>query len=194
MESLASPVASERETQAQTGQDTQPVMTEQCVEDSPLPPDSEDPALLCPSPQIQDAGTSSSAAFSPPSGPEMTRPETPVSPPIATQSHTDPQVQYQVPQQLQVSQALFAQNQALIPTSVSQPLPQIHMSASQPLSSVSSSSPLHVSVSVPKQQPDPTAVSASVSKGGDAAAVQQHTHSEFNPLLKVRLNMMSFSA
>lgn len=192
LESLASPVASERETQPQTqavtGQDTRPVMPEA----SPLHSDPEDTPLLCPSPPIQDSGTSALPSFSPPAGPQMTLPgpEASLSPLIAPQSRTEPQVQYQVPHQLQVSQALFGQNQVQVQSSVSQPLPQIQASVcqlqvetavSQPQSSDhSSSSPLHVSVSVPRQQPDLTAVPANVSKGGDDSAVQQHTqNSEF---------------
>lgn len=207
MESLASPVTSERETQPQTqavsGQDPHSVMSDQCVEASPLHSDPEDTPLLCSSPRIQDSGTSASASFSPSAGPQMTLPGSETSPFIASQSCTEPQVQYQVPHQLQVSQALFAQNQVQIQSSVSQPLPQIQASVSQlqvqtavsqPQSSVHSSdhsspSPLHVSVSVPRQQPDPTAVPA-VSKGGDDSAVQQHTqNSEFNCcLIQVWLN------
>ncbi|XP_040925260.1 BRD4-interacting chromatin-remodeling complex-associated protein [Betta splendens] len=170
MESLASPVASER--------DTHPAMAE-CAEASPLQSDSEDAPLLCPSPPVPDAGTSSSAAFSPPPGPQLTLPGpgTPASPPTATQSHVDPPVPHLVPHQRHVSQALFAQNQVLVQASGPQPSPQVQMSAPPPLSSVHSSPPpLHVSVPVPQQQPDPTAVSAGVSKGGDAAAVRQHTH------------------
>ena len=175
MESLASPVPSERESQPQShavsGQDA--VMSDQCVEASPLHSDPGDAPLICPSPPSQDADGSAPATFSPPTGPRITLPESSV-PQI-----TAPEVQYQVPHQLQVSPALFAQNQ--IQSSVSQPLPQlqVQLSVPQPQSSVNTSvhsSPLRVSV--PQQQPEPTA--AGLSKGGDDSAVQQHTqNSEF---------------
>ncbi|XP_062296911.1 BRD4-interacting chromatin-remodeling complex-associated protein [Scomber scombrus] len=183
MESLASPVDSERETQQQT---------HACVEASPLPSDPDDTSLLCSSPPIQDTGRAASATFSPPAGPEIALPgpESSVPQTSAPQPLTEPQVQYQVPHQLQVSQALFTQNQVQIQPSVSQPLPQVQASVphsqvklqaqppvSQPQSLVHTSvhSPLHVSISVPQQQPDPTAASTSLSKGGDDSTVQQHT-------------------
>lgn len=198
MESLASPVASERETQTQThavsGQDARTGMSEQCVEASPLPSDPEDAPLICSPPPVQDAERPALASFSPPAGPVITLPgpESSVPQITAPQPHIEPQVQYQVPHQLQVSQALFAQNQVQIQSPVSQPLPQVQASASQlqvqssvsqpqssgDTSAHSSPSPLRVSVSVPQQQPDPTA--ACLSKGGDDSAVQQHTqNSEF---------------
>lgn len=183
MESLASPVPVERESQPQShaasGQDA--VMSDQCVEASPLHSDPEDAPLICPSPPSQDADRSAPASFSPPTGPRIALPESSV-PQITA---PDPQVHYQVPHQLQVSPALFAQNQ--IQSSVSQPLPQLQVqlhvqvqpSVPQPQSSVNTSvhsSPLRVSV--PQQQPEPTA--AGLSKGGDDSAVQQHTqNSEF---------------
>lgn len=183
MESLASPVPVERESQPQShavsGQDA--VMSDQCAEASPLHSDPEDAPLICPSPPSQDADRSAPASFSPPTGPRIALPESSV-PQITA---PDPQVQYQVPHQLQVSPALFAQNQ--IQSSVSQPLPQLQVqlqvqvqpSVPQPQSSVNTSvhsSPLRVSV--PQQQPEPTA--AGLSKGGDDSAVQQHTqNSEF---------------
>lgn len=206
MESLASPVASERETQQQTHavtvQDACTVMSDQCVEASPLPSDPDtDTPLLCSSPPIQDTGRAASATFSPPAGPQIALPgpESSVPQTSAPQPCTEPQAQYQVPHQLQVSQALFTQNQVQIQPSVSQPLPQVQASVphpqvklqaqlpvSQPQSLVHTSvhSPLHVSISVPQQQPDPTAASMSLSKGGDDSTVQQHTQiSEFHPPL-----------
>lgn len=193
METLASPVPSERETQPQTravsGQDTHTVMSDQCVEASPLHSDPEDTPLICSSPPLQEAETPPPTSFSPPagaqnvlSGPESSVPQPPI----------EPQIQYQVPHQLQVSQALFAQNPVQIQSSVSQPLPQVQASAPQVQLSVSqpqvntplhsSPSPLHVNVSVPQQQPDPTA--ASLSAEGDDSAVQQHTqNSESQPPL-----------
>nr|XP_020459805.1 glioma tumor suppressor candidate region gene 1 protein-like [Monopterus albus] len=198
MESLTTPEASERETQPQAhavfDQDTHTVMSDQCVEPSPLHSDPEDTPLLCPSPPIQDSGRTALATFSPPAGPHisLSGPESSVTQTTAPQPHIKPQVQYHFPHQLQVSQALFAQNQVQIQSSVSQPLPQVQtsvpqvrvqLSASQPLSSVrtsahSSPPPLHFSDSVPQQQPEPTAVSAGLSKGGDDAAVQQHTQNK----------------
>ncbi|XP_026163563.1 BRD4-interacting chromatin-remodeling complex-associated protein [Mastacembelus armatus] len=189
MEALTSPLANERETQPQTHaasvQDTHTVMSDQCVEASPLHSDPEDTPLLCSSPQIQDT------TFSPPVAPQITLPvpESPVPQATAPQPHIEPQVQYHVPNQLQVSQALFAQSQVQIQSSVSQPLPQAQPSVSQPQPSVhasvhSSPSPLRVSVSVPQQQPDATAASASLSKGGDSA-VQQHTQNKPTAALAV---------
>lgn len=202
MESLASPVPSERETQPQTravsGQHTHTVMSDHCVEASPLHSDPEDTPLICSSPHLQDAETPLPTTFSPPAGAQtvLPGPESPVPQITAPQSHIEPQVQYQVPHQLQGSQALFAQNPMQIQSSVSQPQPQVQASApqlqvqsaaSQPQSSIttplhSSPSPLHVSVSVPQQQLDPTA--AGLSKEGDDSAVLQHTqNSEFQPSL-----------
>nr|XP_046268459.1 BRD4-interacting chromatin-remodeling complex-associated protein [Scatophagus argus] len=182
MESLASPVTSERETQPQPhavpGQD-------QCAEASPLHSDPEDIPLICSSPPIQDPEGPAPSSFSPPARPQVAAPgpESSVPQVTAPQPRIDPQVQYQVPHQLQVSQALFALNQVQIQSPVPQPLPQVQVqsSVSQPQSSVStpvhsSPSPLHVSISVPQQQPDPTA--AGLSKGGDDSAVQQHTQNK----------------
>ncbi|XP_039993641.1 BRD4-interacting chromatin-remodeling complex-associated protein [Xiphias gladius] len=202
MESLASPVASERETQPQTravpGQDTHTVMSEQHVEASPLHSDPEDTPLLCSSPPIQDIGRTASATFSPPAGPQipLPGPESSVPQTTAPQPLIEPQVQYHAPQQLQVSQALFAQNQVQIQSSVSQPLPQVQVqvqvqvqpSVSQPQSSTqtsvrSSPASLLVSGSVPQQRPEPTA--ASLSKGGDDSAVQQHTQNKPTAALAV---------
>lgn len=191
MESLSSPVANERESQPQTrpvpGQDAHTIMSDQCVEASPLHSDPEDTSLLCSSPSLQDSGRPAMATFSPPAGPESSLSQT-----SAPQPPVEPQIQYQVPHQLQVSQALFAQNQVQIQSSVSQALPQVQVHVqpelqvqaqtqvhvqppvSQPQPSAHSSpSSLLVSVSVPQQQPDPTA--AGVSMGGDDSAVQQHT-------------------
>ncbi|KAM7376305.1 hypothetical protein PAMP_006047 [Pampus punctatissimus] len=199
MESLTSPVVSERETLQQmhavTSQDACTVMSDQCVEVSPLPSDPDDTPLFCSSPPIQDTGRAASATFSPPVGPQITLPgpESSVSQTTAPQPCTEPQIQYQVPHQLQVSQALFAQTQVQIQSSVSQPLPQVQASVShpqvklqaqpsvsqpQPLVHTSVHSPLHVSVSVPQQQPDPTAASMSLSKGEEDSTVQQHTQNK----------------
>lgn len=190
MEPLASPLANERESQhAVAGQDISTEMSDQCVEASPLPSDSEDTPLLCSSPPVQDTGRT----FSPPAGPPIALPgpESSVTESMSPLQQTESQVQYQLPHQLQVSQALYAQTQVQIHSPVSQPLQQTQASAPappqvqlQPQSLVhpsahSSPSPLHVSVSVPQQQPDPTA--ASLSTGGDDSSVQQNSqHSEFN--------------
>lgn len=206
MESLTSPVTSDRDTQPQphavSGQDTHTAMSDQCVEVSPLHSDPEDTQLICSPPQIQDTGRPASAAFSPPSGPQIVLPgpENPLPQTASSQRLIEPLVQYQVSHQLQVSQALFAHNQGQIQSavpkplsqaqasvsrpqaqaSISQPQVQAQLSVSQPQSSIhtsahSSLSPLRVSVSVPQQQPNPTAASAVLSKAGDDSAVQQHT-------------------
>lgn len=198
MESLASPVTSDRESQPQThavsGQDTCTVMSDQCVEVSPLHSDPENTPLICSPSQIQDTGRPAARTFSPPTGPQIALPgpENLVPQTTASQPHSEPLVQYEVPHQLQVSQALFAHNQLQIQSSVSKPLPQAQASVSQPQTQVSASqpqlsvsqpqpsihssqSPLPVSVSVPQQQPNPTAASAVLSKAGDDSAVQQHT-------------------
>lgn len=203
MESLASPVASERETQPQThavsGQDTCSVMSDQCVEASPVHSDPGETPLI--SPPIQDTERPAPTSFSSPAGPQITLPgpETSVPQITSPQPCIEPQVQYQVAHQLQVSQALFAPNQVQIQSSVSQPPPQVQASApqlqvqssvSQPQSSVDTpvhSSPLPVSVLVPQQQPDPSA--AGLSKGGDDSAVQQHTqNSQFQLKYDTRVN------
>lgn len=171
MEPLPSPVSTERETEPQShaasGQDARAVVSDQCVEASPLHSDPEDAPLVCSSPE-RPAPTSFSPQIALP-GPESSVPQI-----TAPQPRIEPQVQYQVPHQLQVSQALFTQNQL----SVSQPPPQLQVqvqsSVSPPLSSVHSSTP-PLRVSVPQQQPDPSAASACLSKGGDDSAVQQHT-------------------
>lgn len=186
MESLASPVTSDRESQPQThavsGQDTCTVMSDQCAEVSPLHSDPENTPLICSPSQIQDTGRPAARTFSPPTGPQIALPgpENSVPQTTASQPHSEPLVQYEVPHQLQVSQALFAHNQLQIQSSVSKPLPQAQASVSQPQPSNhtsihSSQSPLPVSVSVPQQQPNPTAASAVLSKAGDDSAVQQHT-------------------
>ncbi|XP_068573705.1 BRD4-interacting chromatin-remodeling complex-associated protein isoform X2 [Cebidichthys violaceus] len=182
MESLASPVSNERETQPQThavsGQDARTAMSDQCVEASPLRSDSVDTPLICSPSPIRDTERPAPTSFSPqipPPGPEGSV--------TAPQTRIEPQVQYQVPHQLRVSQALFAQNQVQIEPSVSQPPPQLQVqpSVSQPQSSVNApvhSSPPTLRVSVPQQQSDPTAASACLSKGGDESAVQQHTQNK----------------
>ncbi|KAK9533953.1 hypothetical protein VZT92_009038 [Zoarces viviparus] len=182
MESLASPVSNERETQPQTqavsGQDARTAMSDQCVQASPLHSDPVDTPLICSPSPIPDTERPAPTSFSPqipPPGPEgsVTTPQTRI----------EPQVQYQVPHQLQVSQALFAQNQVQIEPSVSQPPPQLQVQSpvSHPQSSVNApvhSSPPTLRVSVPQQQSDPTAASARLSKGGDDSAVQQHTQNK----------------
>ncbi|XP_044023443.1 BRD4-interacting chromatin-remodeling complex-associated protein isoform X2 [Siniperca chuatsi] len=203
LESLASPAANERETQPQThavsGQDTHTVMSDQCVEASPLHSDPEDTPLICASPPIQDTERLAQTSFSPPTGPQITLPGSESSVPqiTAPQPRVEPQVQYQVAHQLQVSQALFAQKQVQIQSSVSQPLPQVQASAPQPQSTVntsvhSSPSHLRVSVSVPQQQPDPMA--ASLSKGGDDSAVQQHTQNKPTAALVVESKAFTLDA
>lgn len=184
MESLASPGPSERETQPQapggSGQDPHAVMSDQCVETSSLHSDPEDTPLICSSPPLQDTETPPPPppSFTPPAGAQLALvgPEG-----SAAQPPTEPQVQYQVPRQLHVPQALFAQNPE------PQPLAKVQASAPPPQSSVSSCpSPLNVSVSVPQQQPDPTA--AGVSTGGDDdSAVQQHTQNSESQLPLVTL-------
>ncbi|XP_069567844.1 BRD4-interacting chromatin-remodeling complex-associated protein [Brachyistius frenatus] len=201
MESLASPVSTDRDTQPPThvvsGQDTCTLMSDQRVEVSPLHSDPEDAPLICSPPQIQDSGRPASDSFSPPAGPqigpESSVPQTTVPP----QPRIEPLVQYQVPPHLS---QVFAQNQVQIqsqPTpqvqaSVSQPQPQvqIQLSVSQPQPSIhtsvhSSPSPLRASVSVPQQQPDPTAAPAALSAGGDDSAAQQHTQNKPTAALAV---------
>ncbi|XP_034381503.1 BRD4-interacting chromatin-remodeling complex-associated protein [Cyclopterus lumpus] len=174
MESLASPVANEREAQAASGQDARTAMSDQCVEASPLHSDPADAPLICSPSPIQDTERPAPPSFStqiPAPGPEGSV--------TAPQSRIEPQVQYQVPHQLQASQALFAQNPVQIEPAVSQTRTQVQVqpSVSQPQSSVSASvhSPPPLRVSVPHQQPDPTAASARLSEGGGESAVQQHT-------------------
>ncbi|XP_035466523.1 BRD4-interacting chromatin-remodeling complex-associated protein [Scophthalmus maximus] len=198
MESLASPEADERETQRQThadpGQDAHTATSDQCVEASPLHSDPEDTPLPCSSPPVQDTERTAPAAFSPPAGPHeitLPGPESSVPQTAAPKLLVEPPAQYQVPPQLQVSQALFGQ----IQSSASQPLPQVQVqvkvqvqvqvqpSVSQPQSSTRQSSPALVSVSVPQQQPGPTA--AGLSQGGDKSAVQQHTQNKPTAALAV---------
>ncbi|KAF7652074.1 hypothetical protein LDENG_00101730 [Lucifuga dentata] len=190
-ESLASPMANERDTQPQThvvpGQtDTCPVMADQCVEVSPLPSDPEDAALLCSSPPIQVAGRTAPTSFSPPSGSlfAVSGPDNMVPQATVPQLYIEPQVQHQ----LQVPQALFPQPQ--LQASVPHPLPQASVAQVQVQSlghtSVHNSpSPLHVSVSVPQQQPDLAAVPASLSNGEEDPAVQQHTQNKPTAALAV---------
>ncbi|XP_076605529.1 BRD4-interacting chromatin-remodeling complex-associated protein isoform X1 [Chaetodon auriga] len=178
MESLASPVTNEGEAQPQThavsGQDTRAGMPDQRAEASPLHSEPEETPLICSSPPVQDAEGPAPTSFSPPAGPQI---ESSVAPVTAPQPRVEPQVQYQVSHQLQVSQALFAQSQVQIQSSVPQPQLQAQASAPQPQSSVHSSpSPVRVGVSVPQQQPDPTA--AGLSKGEDDSAAQQHTQNK----------------
>ncbi|XP_059209733.1 BRD4-interacting chromatin-remodeling complex-associated protein [Centropristis striata] len=133
LESLASPVAPERDTQPQSravsGQDARTVMSDQCVEASPLHSDPEDAPLICSPSPIQDSERPAPTSFSPQialSGPESSVQQ--ITPP---QPLIEPQVQYQAPHQLHVSQALFAQNQVQIQPPVSQPPPQLQASAPQ---------------------------------------------------------------
>ncbi|XP_028252004.1 BRD4-interacting chromatin-remodeling complex-associated protein [Parambassis ranga] len=177
MESLASPVAANRESQPQThavsGQDSHSMMSDQCVEVSPLHSDPDNTQVMCSPPQIQDSGRPASAAFSLQAGSQITLPESSVPQTAAPQ----PQAQYQVSHQLQASQALFVQNQVQIQSSVPQPPPQVQLSVSQP-QPLAHSRPSPLRVSVPQQQPAPTAASATLSKGGDDSAVQQHTQNK----------------
>ncbi|XP_034432805.1 BRD4-interacting chromatin-remodeling complex-associated protein isoform X1 [Hippoglossus hippoglossus] len=180
METLSSPVANERETQPPTHSVPDPdphnVTSDQCVEASPLSSDPEDTPLLCSSPPHLPQDTGRTAAFSPPAGAQMTPPAPERS---APQPLIEPQAQYQVPLQLQVSQALFIQNQVQLQSSVPQPRSSSHT----PAHSSSSSSPVLVSVPVPQQQPDPAA--ARLSKGGDDSAVQQQTQNKPTAALAV---------
>lgn len=170
------------------------MMSDQCVEVSPLHSDPDNTQVMCSPPQIQDSGRPASAAFSPQAGSQITLPESSVPQTAAPQ----PQAQYQVSHQLQASQALFAQNQVQLQSSVPQPPPQVQASVSQTKVQPSVSqvqvqlsvsqpqpsahiSPSPLRVSVPQQQPAPTAASATLSKGRDDSAVQQHTqNSEFS--------------
>uniref|UniRef100_UPI0037E72CE4 BRD4-interacting chromatin-remodeling complex-associated protein n=1 Tax=Semicossyphus pulcher TaxID=241346 RepID=UPI0037E72CE4 len=165
MESLPSPVTDERETQTQThavsGQDSRSVLSDQCVEDSPLHSDPEDTPLICSPAPVQDDERPAPSTFSPPAAPESSAAQITAPPP-----RIEPQVQYQGPHQVQLSQALFAQDQD-----------QVQSSVSQPPSSVQDSPPT-LRVPVPQQQSDPTAAPASLCKGGDEPAVQQHTHNK----------------
>ncbi|XP_041827710.1 BRD4-interacting chromatin-remodeling complex-associated protein isoform X2 [Melanotaenia boesemani] len=193
MEPLASPVSDDREIRPQTravsGQDSH-MMSDQCGEVSPLRSDPEDTPLICSPAHIQDTDRPASATFSPLTGSQIALLGPESSGPQTSAPHA--QVQYQVPHQLQASPAVFAQSQVQIKTSVSQPAPQVQVSVSvsQPQSSRhssvhGSSSPLRVSVSVPQQQPAPTAAAAILSKGGDNAAVQQHPHTKPTAALAV---------
>ncbi|XP_071375783.1 BRD4-interacting chromatin-remodeling complex-associated protein [Centroberyx affinis] len=212
MESLSSPVANEREAQPQThaviGQaDTRAVMADQCVEASPLPSDPEDTPLLCSSPPIQVTGSVAPASFSPPSGPPLATPGPENLVPQATVSHpqvqsqvhhqVQSQAQSQIHHQVQVPQALFPQSQVHVQASVPHvqaSVPHVQVSVPQPQSQslvpvqtsvYSSPSPLPVSVSVPQQQPDLMALSASLSNGGEDPAVQQHTQNKPTAALAV---------
>lgn len=171
VESLASPVTSERQTPPQTRvQDANAVVSDQHVEASPLHSDPENTPPICPTPPLQDAETPPPASFSPPAGTQIVLPGSEGSVP---QPLIEPQVQYQVPHQLHVPQALFAQNPVPVQVQV-----RVQPPVSQPQSSVSSPSPRSVSVSLPQQQPD--AAAARVSKEGNDSALQQHTqNSEF---------------
>ncbi|CAB1449633.1 unnamed protein product [Pleuronectes platessa] len=171
MEILSSP--SEREIQPQTHSVPDP--DPHIVTSSPLSSDPEDPPLLCSSPPHlpQDTGTTAPAAFSPPAGAQTTPPAPERS---APQPLIESQAQYQAPLQLQVSQALFDQNQVQLQSSVPQPRSSSQTPAHISSSSSSSSSPVLVSVPVPQQQPDPPA--ARLSKGGDDSAVQQQTQNK----------------
>ncbi|XP_034015828.1 BRD4-interacting chromatin-remodeling complex-associated protein isoform X2 [Thalassophryne amazonica] len=173
LETLDSPVVSEMENQPQTPADADPasctVMADQCVEASPLPSDPEDTPLLSSSPSTQDTA-----------GPlfTMSEPESSGPQPTVTISHMEPQLQYQGPQQ--VSQSMFDQTQVQPPVS----LPLVHTLAS------SSSSPLCVSVSVPQQQLDPVAPSASFSRDGEDPAVQ---HTQNKPTAALAVESKDFS-
>lgn len=156
------------------------MMSDQRVEASPLPSDSEDTALVGSSPPVQDTAP---ATLSPPAGPEITLsgPQSSVSESTAVQPEPEPEV----PHQLQVPPALFADPHIHSP--VSQPLPPAQTSVSHtPVDAVvsqtqpsvhpsvhSSPSRLHISVSVPQQQPRPTA--ACLSEGGEDSAVLQQS-------------------
>lgn len=171
MESLPSPVSDDRESQPQThagsGQDS--LLSDQCVEVSPLHSDPEDSSLICSPPQIQDTGRTAPPPFSPLPGPESSAQQT-----AAPQPRIEPQVQYPAPRQLHVSPALFGQNQVQIQASAS---PSVHPPVQI------SPTPLRSNVSVPQQQPDPSA--AVVSKAGDDSAVQQHTQNKPTAALAV---------
>ncbi|XP_054651696.1 BRD4-interacting chromatin-remodeling complex-associated protein isoform X2 [Dunckerocampus dactyliophorus] len=133
------------------------VMLDPCVDSSPLP--SEDTSLL---------GAFQSAAMFPNQDP-LLGPES--SPP-----------QYQDAPEFQGSQSLFVTSKRTLAAAqalASHPgsdfsLPQ----SSEPPFTPRGASPLHVSIPVPQQQPDPSA--ASLCGGGNDTPVQQHTlNSEF---------------
>ncbi|XP_041669143.1 BRD4-interacting chromatin-remodeling complex-associated protein [Cheilinus undulatus] len=156
MESLDSPVDNETQTQTQTQevsvQDS--VLSDPCVDDSPLHSDPTDTPLICSPPPVRDTETPAPTSFSPPSASESS-----VHPTPAPQPHIESQIHYQVPHQ--VSQASFVQKAGQL----------------QPQLSVQSS-PSSLRVSVPQQPSDPAAAPVSLSKGGDDPAVQQHTHNK----------------
>ncbi|MEQ2206443.1 hypothetical protein XENOCAPTIV_029358, partial [Xenoophorus captivus] len=168
IESLTSPVVSDREIQPQTSAVSEldaHVISGQCGEVSPHPSDLEDPLAICSPSLVHDTVKPAPTTYSPPPGPQTS----------ASQSHMEAQVQYQVPHQHQVPQSFFAETQVNVQSSVSQP------QSSSCTPAHSSPSPLHVNVSVPQQQTAPTTASAFLSKDGDEPALQQHTqNSEFN--------------
>lgn len=196
MESLDSPPANEIEApskiQLSIGQaDTLAALVDQCVEASPLPPDSEDALELCSSHPVQDTPSTASASFSPTNQPQVasSQPETPAA-----------QVPGHQPQSLiqpQVLQASLPQLQTLesVPQTQTQIQPQVHVleafvSHIQTQASVPQAHPQVVaqdqgsvfSMSVPHhqqhlqyQQPGAPLVPASLSTGAEEPAVQQHT-------------------
>lgn len=148
VETLASPVASERETRPRILDPDDPaLMPDSCMEVSPLTSDPEHTPPPCSTPPAD--------VPPPPPGPEGSAP-----------------VQYQAPHQ--ITKALFAPEQQVQP-----PVSQVQVQVQLAGSSVSSPPPLRASVSVPQQQPRPTA--AGLSDGGDESAVQQHKHSKPQP-------------
>lgn len=205
LETLASPVTSERETKSQTcGEDNHAVIPDQCVEASPLHPGPEDASLMSSTAPLQDPP----ASFSPNITVQIVLPEPEGS--VSQQS----QLQYQAPHQ--ISKDFFAQKQQIestvphsvlqieasaspVQSSVQQPVlqvqastppvqssvaqPELHVQASTP--PVQSSVPQpRSSVNAPSQplhisvsvpQQQPHPVAAGLSKEGDDSAVQQHT-------------------
>ncbi|KAM6968447.1 LOW QUALITY PROTEIN: BRD4-interacting chromatin-remodeling complex-associated protein [Tautogolabrus adspersus] len=164
MESLNSPVPDETGTRPETCafsvQDSHSVLSDPCVEDSPLHSDQEDTQLIySPLAPVPETETPVPTSFSPPAAPESSVPQT-----TASQPCNESQVQYQIPHQ--VSQALLAQKTG-----------PIQQCLSQPQSSVQNSPP-PLRVSVPQQPSDLTAAPASLSTGADEPAVQQHTHNK----------------
>uniref|UniRef100_A0A1A7YJ47 GLTSCR protein conserved domain-containing protein n=2 Tax=Iconisemion striatum TaxID=60296 RepID=A0A1A7YJ47_9TELE len=183
MEPLTPPTTDDGETRPQTGpvcEQEVHMMSGQCGEVSPHHPEPENPPLICSPTQSQDT-VRQTAAFSPPTGSESLLTQT-----SAPQVCSEPQVQHQDPHQLQVSQAILAETQVDVQSSVSQLQAQVQVSDSQiqfqSCTSVQcSSSPQSASVTEPQQQTASTALS----KGGDDAAVQPFTQTKPTAALAV---------
>lgn len=164
MEMLSPAMTDCTKTQPQTGavSDQEDHMVSHQPDEVSPHSDSENAQIICSPAQNQDSTRPASSTFSSPPGSESS-----VSQTSAPQFHIEPQVPYQVPHQLQVSQTQV---------NVSQPAAQVQVSHHEPSgqSSVRSSPPPQcLSISVPQQQTVLTAAPASLSKPGDTLAVQQ---------------------